>query len=217
MLTPSKTKRKNTQSDKALMRIQNAIVDGELRPNQRLLESQLSAQLKMSRTPVREAIIRLQAMGLLNLLPGGGIAVAENTPKQLKDIFEIREVLESLVAKDFCEHAPEKQISKAEEYNRLSGEAARNNNLDEYGRYFTLFHDAILEGCSNEILVTLVRWTRDLLFERRIASVLSINEILRAVKKRETGFEAYRQRNSVRAQKLVKEYIRWQARVSQRL
>ena len=121
------------------------------------------------------------------------------------------------MAKDFCEHAPEKQISKAEEYNRLSGEAARNNNLDEYGRYFTLFHDAILEGCSNEILVTLVRWTRDLLFERRIASVLSINEILRAVKKRETGFEAYRQRNSVRAQKLVKEYIRWQARVSQRL
>ena len=90
MLTPSKTKRKNTQSDKALMRIQNAIVDGELRPNQRLLESQLSAQLKMSRTPVREAIIRLQAMGLLNLLPGGGIAVAENTPKQLKDIFEIK-------------------------------------------------------------------------------------------------------------------------------
>ena len=178
MMSAYKNKHKNTQGNKALVKIQNAMFKGELRPNQPIVERQLSKQLRMSRTPVHEAIIKLQMMGLLTSLPGIGIAVAENTPKRIKDMYEVREVLELLVAKDVCEHATENQINKIEEYNRLSGEALSNNDMDEYVRYFLLYYDAILDGCSNDVLVTHVKWSRDLYFESRAVSFLTIDELI---------------------------------------
>jgi DNA-binding GntR family transcriptional regulator len=213
----NKNKRKNTYAEKALIKIQDAIIKGELRPNQRIVESRLSRKLGMSRTPVREAIIKLQEMGRLTLLPEGGIVVAEYTSKRIKDIFEMREVLEALVTKDFCEHATDQQIARAEEYNRLTGQAVVQNKPADYDRYITMFHDTLLEACSNQMLVTIAKSMRDLSFESRVTSTLTNTELKRAVAKREAIVKAFHERNSTKAQRLIKDYQRWYARVSQRL
>jgi DNA-binding GntR family transcriptional regulator len=112
--------------------------------------------------------------------------------------------------KDFCANATYEQINQAAEYNRLSGEAASHNNLSEYNQYFRLYHDTILEGCKNEILVSIIRFRQDLSLIRFVASALTQDELLTEAKKREEVLEACRERDSVKAQRLIKRLIRWE-------
>jgi DNA-binding GntR family transcriptional regulator len=213
MISSQKHAPKNTQSNEALVKILNAIVEGNLRPNQRLVDTQLAEQLGIGRTPIRESLIKLEMMGYLYSLPRGGLAVIENTPKRRNDIFEIREMFETYAIKDFCEHATEEQIAKAEEYNRLTGEAASNNNPDDYSRCFSLYVEAILEGCRNEILVTLIKFRGDITFVSKTVVILKANELLRAVEKRRETLEACRLRSCAKAQRSVKELVWWEAKL----
>jgi DNA-binding GntR family transcriptional regulator len=217
MVAQSKNERKNNHGDTALIKLQNAIIEGQLHANQRLVETHLAKQLGMSRTPVREAIIRLEMLGLATSLPGGRLAVAENTSKRHQDIIEIRYGLESLVAKDFCEHATGQQMIKTKEYSRLSVEAAFNNDPDGYIKYFILSREALMEGCSNKILVALIGLTQDYYYAKQIPLVLSSKKLLRIAQKRDTVIEAYLERNPAKAQRLLKKFIKWESRIEAQL
>ena len=83
--------KKDSLAEEVLIKIQEAVISGDLRPNQRLTEMQMSRKFGMSRTPIREAIRRLQQMGYVTILPNGGAIITEFSPKYIRDQFEIRE------------------------------------------------------------------------------------------------------------------------------
>ena len=84
--------------------LRQAILRGELQPGERLMEIQLAQRLGVSRTPVREAIRKLELEGLVLMIPRRGAEVAEITRQDLEDVLEVRAALEELAVKDACEH-----------------------------------------------------------------------------------------------------------------
>ena len=78
--------------------LRQAILTGELRPGERLMELHLADRLGVSRTPVREAIRRLELEGLVTMIPRRGAVVAEITEKGMSDVLVVRRTLDALCA-----------------------------------------------------------------------------------------------------------------------
>ena len=93
--------------------IERYIFDRVLRPDQRLIESELSEKLGLSRTPLREALRQLEVKGLITKLPTGGYVVTYYTAEDVINIFEIREALETLAMRLACDRATREQLDRA--------------------------------------------------------------------------------------------------------
>jgi DNA-binding GntR family transcriptional regulator len=94
-------------AERVYVGLKQAIVDGSIKPGERLREVDLAARYKVSRTPVREALKRLGTEGLVVDVPGRGLAVIKATPEQIMDGYLVREVLEGLAARLAAERAIE--------------------------------------------------------------------------------------------------------------
>ncbi len=79
--------------------IREAIVDGRLEPGRRLKEEELARELGISRTPIREALLMLQAEGLVDATPNRGAMVRVHTPEDLDDLYQLRALLEGYAAR----------------------------------------------------------------------------------------------------------------------
>ena len=95
--------------DVVFLKLRRAILTGELKPGERLMEIQLATRLGVSRTPIREAIRKLELESLVTMLPRRGAIVAEINEKGLKDVLEVRRALDVLCAELACERISEKE------------------------------------------------------------------------------------------------------------
>ena len=95
--------------------LRQAILRGELKPGERLMEIQLANKLGVSRTPIREAIRKLELEGLVLMIPRKGAEVAEITEKSLRDVLEVRRALEELAVELVCEKITDEQIQDLNE------------------------------------------------------------------------------------------------------
>ena len=103
--------------------LRQAILRGELKPGERLMEIKLANKLGVSRTPIREAIRKLELEGLVLMIPRRGAEVAEITEKSLNDVLEVRKALEELAVQLACERMDEEGLEAFEE----SGEGVLKN------------------------------------------------------------------------------------------
>jgi DNA-binding GntR family transcriptional regulator len=87
-------------------RLRDEIVGGELQPGEQLVEARLAAELGVSKTPVREALIRLQRDGLVAIEPYRGARVLEPSAGDVREILELRQVLECHIARELAERRP---------------------------------------------------------------------------------------------------------------
>ena len=92
--------------------LRRAILRGELKPGERLMEIQLANKLGVSRTPIREAIRKLELEGLVLMIPRKGAEVAEITEKNLRDVLEVRCALEELAVQLACDRIDKEGIQK---------------------------------------------------------------------------------------------------------
>ena len=95
--------------------LREAILRGDLKPGERLMELQLAAKLGVSRTPIREAIRMLQQEGLAVTIPRRGAEVAAMTEKDMEDVLQVREALEILAVQLASEKITKEQIAELEE------------------------------------------------------------------------------------------------------
>lgn len=110
-LTPVKTV---TVGDLAYMRLKQAIVAGQFKPSERLVESAVAARLQVSRTPLREAFTLLEREGLLERLPRGGMIVPPFSATEIEELYDIRAALESLAASKAAKNVAEAKLSSEE-------------------------------------------------------------------------------------------------------
>ena len=90
--------------------LRQAILRGELKPGERLMEIQLANKLGVSRTPIREAIRKLELEGLVLMIPRKGAEVAQITEKNMQDVLEVRKALEELSVQLACERITPEQV-----------------------------------------------------------------------------------------------------------
>ena len=98
--------------DVVFQTLRQAILKGELKPGERLMEIQLAQKLGVSRTPVREALRKLELEGLVIMIPRRGAIVADITIQDLNDVLEVRIVLENMAIEKACARMTEEDIEK---------------------------------------------------------------------------------------------------------
>ncbi|BEP27747.1 GntR family transcriptional regulator [Helicovermis profundi] len=141
--------------------LREAILSGELKPGERLMEITLAEQLGVSRTPVREAIRKLQKEKFVEMIPRKGAYVANLTAKDIIDVLEIRIVLEGFASELASVRITDEEIDELGEI--LSG---FNNSLDTKDTVGMIerdneFHDKIFEATRNNKLIDMVRDLHD--------------------------------------------------------
>jgi DNA-binding GntR family transcriptional regulator len=141
--------------------IRLAIVDGRLAPGQRLKEEELAREFGISRTPVREALLVLQAEGLVDAMPNRGATVRAHTAQDLDDLYQLRALLEGFAARRAATRLSEAELAElhesCERFARLGEDDVREivrENVD--------FHNTILEGAGSARLIEMTRKTVEL-------------------------------------------------------
>ena len=137
-------------SERAYQRLRSAIATGELKPGQRVMEVEVAEWLQMSRTPVREALRRLESGGMLTVEPRTGVVVASISRQAMLELYVMREVLEGTAARLCARQASDFEIMELEEL--VKREAQHQGNFEALARHNRLLHEAIHRGAHNRYL-----------------------------------------------------------------
>lgn len=148
--------------------LRQAILRGELKPGERLMEIQLANKLGVSRTPVREAIRKLELEGLVLMIPRKGAEVADISEKSLKDVLEVREALEELAARLACDKITKEGINRLKEAAQDFRSALKSNDITQMAEADVRFHDVICNATENQKLGQLLNNLREQMYRYRI-------------------------------------------------
>ena len=141
-------------SDQAMARevlqhLRGAIVTGQIKPGDRIVERHLCAQLNVSRTPVREALKLLELDGLVAISRNRGAEVTTFTPAEAIRLFDVISVLEGLAARRTAETAPADTIARLEELQAQMVFHYNRSQIDPYFEINSAVHDLVVSACGN--------------------------------------------------------------------
>ena len=148
--------------------LRQAILRGELKPGERLMEIQLANKLGVSRTPIREAIRKLELEGLVLMIPRRGAEVAEITEKSLRDVLEVRGALEELAVKLACQKITDEQITELRVADKEFEQALNSGDVTVYAEADVKFHDVIYHATDNQRLIQLLFNLREQMYRYRV-------------------------------------------------
>ena len=136
--------------------LRDAILNGSLKPGERLMENHLAEKLGVSRTPVREALRMLEIEHLVELIPRKGAQVLDLSATDLKNVLEIRSCLESLALRLACGKMNAEQIKNLKELNEGFIKAFDKEDYEEAAKCDEEFHNSIVECTGNDRLLQII-------------------------------------------------------------
>ncbi|MEM1362486.1 MAG: GntR family transcriptional regulator [Pseudomonadota bacterium] len=188
--------------------LRDRIVKGELAPLDRLVERKLSAELAVSRTPVREALKLLEADGLIEISLHRGAQVVPYLSVDAQHLFDVISVLEGLAARRFAENLNPEILQRLE---NLHAEMLSYHQAGQQQAYFdinTVIHDLIVEACDNPVLAE----THKRLIARarrgRFLAIMEPDRLAQAVSEHEAVMQAFRDRDAEAAARIWELHLR---------
>ena len=148
--------------------LRRAILKGELKPGERLMEITLADKLGVSRTPIREAIRKLELEGLVVMAPRKGAKVASITERDLNDVLEVRKGMEVLAISLACKRITGEELEKLETIEQSFQKLIESGNLTELAEMDVKFHDTIYQATNNQRLVQLLNNLREQMYRYRM-------------------------------------------------
>jgi DNA-binding GntR family transcriptional regulator len=188
-------------------RLKRNVLDGNWPPNMRLVEERLAADMGTSRTPVREAIQKLEKEGLIQKLSKGGYAVGMVTTEEVEEVFGIRGVLETYAAYLAASKATEQDIEALETIFRQEEAALRNKDSEEIVMLNTLFHDTLYKTARSDKLIAVINELRDFIHRYRVICFTNEKMAETAVRDHLVMIEAMRANNPRLVQKTVQKFF----------
>ena len=187
--------------------LRQAILRGELKPGERLMEIQLANKLGVSRTPIREAIRKLELEGLVLMIPRKGAEVAEITEKNMRDVLEVRKALEELAVQLACDKITKEEIEEmkkaAEDFKKI----LKSKDITEIAEADVRFHDIIYMATDNQKLIQLLNNLREQMYRYRVEYLKEGETRDVLVKEHEELTKAIRERDVERAKQLSFQHI----------
>lgn len=148
--------------------LRQAILRGELKPGERLMEIQLANKLGVSRTPIREAIRKLELEGLVLMIPRKGAEVAEITEKNLRDVLEVRAALEELAVQLACVRIDKEGIENLKRAAENFKSTLDSDDITKIAEADVAFHDIIYLATDNQRLIQLLNNLREQMYRYRV-------------------------------------------------
>lgn len=187
--------------------LREAIIQGRLKPGERLMEMQLADEMGVSRTPVREAIRKLELEGFVVMIPRKGAYVAGISVKDIVDIFEVRAALEALAAGLAAERITDEELEDLERTLVQISEVSDRKDLNAIVETDTNFHELIYRACRNERLVQIITHLKEQIQRFRTTSLSQPGRSKDALGEHRAIVEAISERNAELAQTLAREHI----------
>lgn len=187
--------------------IREAIINGTLKPRERLMEIQLAEELGVSRTPIREALRKLELEGFIVMVPRKGAYVADISFKDIADVFEIRAALEGLAAGLAAERITDEELEEMERMVAEKAEAIANHDMDKLVKVDTLFHEAIYKASRNQRLTSIISNLREQIQRYRTTSLAYPGRMQRSLEEHRSIVEAIQSRDPQIAQQVAREHI----------
>jgi DNA-binding GntR family transcriptional regulator len=186
-------------------RLRHAIVSGELRPNQRLIEVELAQRLQVSRTPVRETLQRLALDGLVFSHRRGWV-VREHTPAEIEAIYECRMALEGYASRLAAERATAQQLEALEDLLMRAG-AGGQPPRQWMAATNEAFHTGVIDAAHNPMLAELCARSRLYYFNNRIAALYTTEQAAESRKQHLALLRAIKERRADDAESVTRAHI----------
>ena len=151
--------------------LRKAILTGTLKPGERLMEVHLANKLGVSRTPIREAIRKLELEGLVIMIPRRGAEVAQITEKSLKDVLEVRRALDALSVELACDRITEEELGTLKKACDDFETAVREKDVSVIAKADVALHDIIVKATGNQRLQQLVNNLAEQMYRYRFVYI----------------------------------------------
>ena len=163
---------RHTLADQVYASLKKAMLDGDLRPGERVKELEIAQSLGASRTPVREALSRLEQEGLVQPFPSGGLTVVELSPNDVEQLFGLLKVVEPYACSLALENITERELVKIEAICARAEELTQKDN-ERRIELNRRFHDVLIEVTGHRRLIELVTNLRAAIQPYRIITMNS--------------------------------------------
>lgn len=198
----------NSLHSRVYNRIRNDILNGVYEPGESLVETKLSEELGVSRTPVREALRQLELEGLVQSVPNKGVTVTGISTQDIQDIYTIRMMIEGLAARWAAEKATPDELEELKEAIDLEEFYTAKHNYGSLLRFDTRFHDIIFKASkSKPLMYTLSTFHRYVQKARKV-SMSSPERAAEVLEEHKAILQAIIDRDADRAEKLMTEHVR---------
>lgn len=187
--------------------LRQAILKGELEPGERLMEIQLAEQLGVSRTPIREAIRKLELEGLVLMIPRKGAEVARISEKSLRDVLELRRSLEELAIELACQRMSEEEIDELERAQKAFQEAVAGTDVMLMAETDEKYHEIIYLGTDNSRLVQILNNLREQMYRYRLEYIKDADKRQILLIEHDNILKAVRGRRVAEAKAAMREHI----------
>lgn len=187
--------------------LRQAILKGELKPGERLMEIALAERLGVSRTPIREAMRKLELEGLVVMIPRRGAQVANITEKDLNDVLEVRIALENMAIEKACKRMTEEELDKLWQAAREFEHTMAEGNLVRLAEADVVFHEIIYQASDNCRLIQVLNNLREQIYRYRVEYLKEEETRNVLVKEHEELYNAVKARDVERAQEISFEHI----------
>ncbi len=187
--------------------LRQAILRGELKPGERLMEIQLANKLGVSRTPIREALRKLELEGLVNMVPRKGAEVADITEKSLRDVLEVRKALEELSVQLACEKITEEEIEELKRAAERFKDTLDDQDVTKIAEADVAFHDIIYTATDNQKLILLLNNLREQMYRYRVEYLKKEEAYPQLIAEHEELIDNISKRNKEEATRIMCEHI----------
>lgn len=187
--------------------IRGAILSGTIKPGERLMEVQMAEKLGVSRTPIREAIRKLELEGLVIMVPRKGVYVADLSVKDITDVLEIRAALEGLAASLAASRVKKEDVDSIEKAVREFDEAIKGEDFELIVEKDMQFHASIFEATNNEKLIALTNNLREQIQRFRVMMLKNSSKLNDMSSEHREIADAICNKNMEKAQELASSHI----------
>lgn len=188
-------------------KLKENIINGILPPHKRLIEEKIAAEMEMSRTPVREAIQKLEKEGLIHKLPRGGYAISVVTVEDIDDVFGLRSVIEGYAAYLATQRATGEDIKALEDIVIKEEQYLQEKKYDEIIKLNTEFHEKLYKSARSSKLYTMIYDLRDYIHRFRVMLLRYQDFVEISINDHKDMLVLMKAKNSARVEKLVRRHI----------
>ncbi len=189
-------------------RLRDMIIDGDLRPGERVPEKALCERFGVSRTPLRETLKVLASEDLLELLPNRGARVVRLTVADVDELFPIMGALEGLAGEFACTHVTDEEIAEVRALHYQMVLHYTRGQLTEYFRLNQQIHECIIEAACNPSLLRLYRGLAGRVRRARYMANMSKAQWAQAIEEHEAILAALAARDGTRLAQVLQTHLR---------
>ncbi|MCM1189666.1 MAG: GntR family transcriptional regulator [bacterium] len=187
--------------------LRKAILTGELKPGERLMEIHLANRLGVSRTPIREAIRKLELEGLVTMIPRRGAEVAQITEKSMTDVLEVRRALDALCAELACDRITGAGLENLRTACDAFEAAVRTGDAKKIAQADVALHDIIVQATGNQRLIQLVNNLSEQMYRYRFEYIKDSSQHERLVEEHRIIYRSIVEKDRETAAQAAKTHI----------